>query len=423
MRVRTSNRDTMETINFNALTVKELQEYCRSHDIRPFSKKPRAELLMLIQTHTNPTPAAAAAAPTMTTAAVIKQVKLPQPIPLSRRYFKEPIVSKINHIFNTASRGYSTLGLGGNKHSVRALLEYTYFKKVYHTLFRTSATTDEQNVERMELLFPNGLVVVLVNTDLWDVKSSMDSIDAILLSRIGSDRLVSCVVLLESRTSASTDIKPLIQRLKTEYPTFQPLKLAHSSHISSPVRTSNANWSGHYAIHAKGGTQKTILEGNIHLGNPIYDYATDSTSTSLEYQMIYSMLCSIGAETLLLEQYRSSFNDIKAAYRAECVKRNLLDYEKYHLHPFNSKGELVCSIFSNPITAEQFLAKNDDCHSVQYCHYNGKKYDDVVVQDDHIVTTFRPYSIVWGHQWANYAQGDKTVDEIIALIKNSPRFQ
>ena len=324
-----------------------------------------------------------------------------------RNLFVPTIRSKIKHIIDTATRSNDTLNLGGNSHFARCRLEWKHFKEHFHG----------KDVKDIEPFFPNGLVVVLRNNDYFDLheKKERCELEESVLTRLGSDALVSSVIHIESFQSSSTDVLPLVKKLK-DIPELFPLKVKDSSgkmtHTSTKTRTSNSFWEGHYAIHIKGGSSKTHTEGNIKLANPIYDYASKFVQDSVELQIVYMMLCSKNSEILLEDS--SKITEVKSFFLEECKKRNLLEFERFgRSNPIDKDGFLVCCISSVPIDASDFLIETESDESIQYCHIIPKSCSDITIVDSEVLTTFRPYNIGWGKKWVNRFQGDSSIEVML----------
>lgn len=326
-----------------------------------------------------------------------------------RKSFKPAIQSKIKHIFDTATRGSgTTFNLGGCSHDVRVRWEWKYFK----------AFCDKYGYEGLDQLFPNGLVVVMRNEDYFSMKKSTDPLEKFILERLGSDQLISSVIHVESRDSSCNEqMMLLIKELQSDT-NLKPLQ-KKSTKMSHKGANSNTHWEGHYAIVAKGGSNKVnICEGNIPLGNPIYDYADEYTSESIEYQMVYMMLCSENAKILLNDE--SNFDEVKEFYRQECEKRGLLQFEKFAPStPIDEHGNLRCCVLNNAITADQFFLPSTHDDAIEYCHIEAKSDSYAEIVDGRIQTTFRPYNIAWGHRWANRGQNEMSIMTYRDKIKMS----
>lgn len=336
---------------------------------------------------------------------------------MNRKSFKPAIQSKIKHIFDTSTRGSATtFNLGGCGHDVRVRLEYQYFASFFHKWF--TAENIEQSIREIEKLFPNGIVIIMRNEDYFTMKESIDPLEQCIVSRLGSDETLSSVIHIESRDSNCNEaLVKMIDKLHSDT-TLKPLQ-KKSVRMSHKGCNSNSHWEGHYAIVAKGGNNKlNVNEGNIPLGNPIYDYADDYTSESIEYHMIYMMLCSENAKILLNDE--SKFEQVKEMYRVECEKRGLLDFEKFAPStPIDEDGNLRCCVLNNPIKAEHFFLPSTHDDAVEYCHIESKNESYIEIVDGRIQTIFRPYNIAWGHRWANRGQNEMSIVEFRSKIKSS----
>lgn len=324
-----------------------------------------------------------------------------------RKYFTDPIISKIEHIFNTATRdSKTTFNLGGCSHDVRVRWEMRYVR-----IF-----CDKYGYTELENYFPNGLVIVMRNNDYFDAKNSTDPFDKFVLERLGSDETISSVIHIESyESNCNSQIMNLIKQIQSDS-TLKPLR-KKNTRMSHKGSNSNTHWEGHYAIVAKGGNNKVnICEGKIPLGNPIYDYADQYTSESVEFQMVYMMLCSENAKILLKDQ--TKFDEVKEMYRQECEKRGLLQFEKFAPStPIDEQGNLRCCVLNIMIKAEQFLYESTHNLVIEHCHIEAKSDSYAEIVDGRIQTTFRPYNIAWGHRWANRGQNEMTITIYRDMIK------
>lgn len=333
------------------------------------------------------------------------------------KYFVDSIQSKIRHIINTAERTPSTLGLGGNPHYVRTYWKHKYFREFYDKYFKP----EEEDILKFEKLFPNGMVIVLQNEDYFTLKESDKFLDKFIIGRLGSDLLLSSIILIQNEDSGKKDLTELINKLK-ENKELQPLSKKDESknmcHTSTKEITSNAFWKGHYAINVSGGKQTSVKEGIMHLANPIYEYATEEVSNTIEYQITYLLLCSKNAEKLLKDA--TNLEKIKKEYE----KLANLDLSKFGIaKPLNKDGMLQCCVLGEEITAEQILGECEDCDTIQYCHISAKSETDAVLIDEKFYTTFRPYNIAWGKKWANLAQSDRSVEDTrLKIIKIAQHY-
>jgi hypothetical protein len=333
------------------------------------------------------------------------------------KYFVDSIQSKIKHIINTAERKPSTIGLGGNPHYVRTYWKYKYFIEFYNKYYKP----EEEDILKFEKLFPNGIVIVLQNEDYFKLKESENFVDKFLVTRLGSDSLLSSIILIQNEDSGKKDLTELITKLK-ENKELEPLSKKDENknmcHTSTKEASSNSFWKGHYAINVSGGKQTSVKEGIMHLANPIYEYSTEEVANIIEYQITYLLLCCKNAEKLLKDS--ANLEKIKKEY-AELAN---LDISKFGVaKPLNDEGVLQCCIIGEEINAEEILGECEDCDTIQYCHISSKSETDCTLVDDKFYTTFRPYNISWGKKWANLAQSDRSVEDTrLKIIKVAERY-
>jgi hypothetical protein len=322
----------------------------------------------------------------------------------------DKMVSKIKHIIDVSENGRSTISTKRTSHSSRTYLRLDFLEQFYYDNFGESDCFKE-----LESLFPNGLVVVLLNNDYYEIYDSNEFLYKELTKRLGSNELISSIIVIENSDSGKENLTQLANKVlsNTEW---QPLRPAvegqNMKHQSQSVGDSNTYWCGHYAIDISGGnTASNMRFGNIPLGIPIYEHtSSEYTLQSIEMFLIYSMLCAHNAKILLKNPLE--FELVRDYYKEECEKRGLLDESKWiDAQIFDENGNLECFLACEKITADDFLRDNSDDDSIQHCHLSAKSESDISIVDGVIYTTFRPFNTAWGKKWANMAQGDSSVRE------------
>lgn len=327
-----------------------------------------------------------------------------------RNKLVDAMASKIKHIISVSENGGNTIGTKRTSHSSRTCWELKFFEQWYYDNFGESDC-----FQILETLFPNGLVVVLRNYDYYEIHDSNEFLYKELVKRLGSNQLVSSIIVVENNDSGKENLTHLANRVSsnTEWQPLSPYLVGQDmKHQSQNVGDSNTYWRGHYAINISGGnTSSNIKIGNMPLGIPIYEYTcSEYTLENIELFLVYSMLCAENAKILLKNPLEFEF--VRDYYKHECEKRGLLDRFKWvDAQPFDEYGNLQCCLSFEKITADDFLRNSLDENCIQHCHISAKSESDVSIIDGVIHTTFRPFNTAWGKKWANMAQGDSSVLE------------
>ena len=318
-----------------------------------------------------------------------------------RKYFKEEVSTKLYQALDKAERSRTTLSLGGCPRFSRVMLEWTPFKRFYYKYFGDIDV--KEAITRIEKLFPNGIVIVFRNEDAFTENS--EAIASELMLRLGGNSLLTSIIWIESKESSSVDVSHLVKKVK-QINGLKPLtRITRSPHASRDDTSSNTFWSGHYCIHIKGGG-KTICEGDIELGNDIYDFATQETVDIIECQLVSMMLKSTNPELLLKNP--DDFQTVKQFYDENTAG---FDIKKYGIgNPLDSEGKLHCCLLRNKITSEQFLTNSGDFR-IELCHLSAKEYTDIEIVNGKIETCFRPYNLAWGIALNNRMQGTMTIQQ------------
>jgi hypothetical protein len=331
-----------------------------------------------------------------------------------RKYFNDIIATKIRQFISKGDRTTNVIFLPGGV-SRDSRVQWPF--ECYDRWCKKNPSVDV--VKTIESAFPNGLVVVLRNSDYFDVKESAVPHHQLVYSRLGSDKLMASVWAIIKKDSGKTNLDDLVTRM-SQIPDIKPLSSVNPMmSYTSKKRPSNSYWEGHYAKKIVGGSNTSIEEGLIPLGNYIYDYASEEDTKSIELQLMFMMLHCENAEKLLNDP--TKLDEIREKYRTECEKRGLTDWSKFDkAKPIHPSGHLQCFLTCKEITADQFLGNCDDNYKIELCHISAKDEDDVTISPDgHVKTTFRPYNIAWGHKWANRSQNTMTLAEFHKMLNVS----
>lgn len=322
----------------------------------------------------------------------------------------DEMVSKIKHIIAVSENGRSTISTKRTSHCSRTYWKLEFFEKWYYDNFGESDCFKE-----LESLFPNGLVIVLHNNDYYEICDSDEFLYKELTKRLGSNELVSSIIVVENSDSGKEDLISLANKVRSNNE-WEPLRPSvegqNMKHQSQSAGDSNTYWCGHYAIDISGGnTASNMRFGNIPLGIPIYEHTSSEYAIeSIELFLIYSMLCAYNAKILLKNPLE--FDLVRDYYKQECEKRGLLDESKWiDAQIFDEYGNLQCFLSFEKISADDFLRDHLDNNSINHCHISAKSESDVSITDGVIYTTFRPFNTAWGKKGPNMAQGDLSVRE------------
>lgn len=321
------------------------------------------------------------------TASVLSMDDFNKTINRIKKSLVEEINTKLNQFLDKAERNRITLGLGGCSRYSRVVWEYRYFIEFYDN--KIDGDTSEK-IQLLERLFPNGIVVILRNSDYFTIKDSSVEINKVLVSRLGSDKVLSVVILIESEYSSVTDELEKLAKQLEECEHLQPLyKVPRSS------AQGNSSWEGHYCINLKGGKQDKSVKGKIPLGNDIYDYADKQTVRDVTIKLIYEMLHCVNAVNLLKEENPDELINIKDELREIIVSLNI------PLHDNIKYGVLRCCISNIEIKSSDFLEKKIDL-----CHLSPKSYTDVIIDNGRVFTSYKSSNISWGLTHYNRMQGN-----------------
>lgn len=243
-----------------------------------------------------------------------------------------------------------------------------------------------------------------------EIVASEDTIDKFLISRLGSNEGLSCVIGVEGKGT---------REMKQKYDDFK--EVANKNGWSVLDRTKGAGtkgndkWRGHYFVKLQGSGVDSIEEGCVPLANDALEYADDDTQFKVKAQLLHMMLSCRNAETLLkkppkLVEYKQQLTEL-------CNKYNLLDYSKYPVNPIGEDGFLRCWS-GEELSAENFMTNSDSHKYLQKCHIDSVASSTIGFdkQTKMLKTVCRPYGFLWGTRRANLLQSQGSMEEALEFM-------
>ncbi len=313
-----------------------------------------------------------------------------------RRYFNHKLETKVNKIA-IASCPNHPLSLKRICRDKRIYLPYLDFKNfcINFDMFW-----------KLQSIFKNGLIITLENNDFWNIRQSTDALDQEIISRIGSDEIISAIIVIIQGNGQKCDLE---KKLLSEFPEFTKVKKLVSQNSSNEKFSSNACWSGEYVVQVSGGDNEEKQIETIQIANDGYEYADEIENNNIELQMTYFLLCSKNAEILLKNP--AEYSIIKEKIYAECLKRNILDMSKFCRSPLNKDGFLQCCFTEKVITAEQILGRCKRMDQIDLCHLESRRSFGWKLEGDRVVSNHRLYNLMWGFKRPNMMQGEDSIEE------------
>jgi hypothetical protein len=272
----------------------------------------------------------------------------------------------------------------------RIYIEYKHFLELCENNMEIILLLDKQMI--------NGLVILIINYDIFNIIDDLNNINKFIFERIGSDNNISSVIFIKRYSEKNLNIDELLDKfniLKEKYK-WKPLNKIKNDN------SGNDKWNGHYAINTKGCVQNGIEEGCIQLANNVNDYCSDQMCEIVKYLMIYYMFHCKNPEFLLksndinkIEKYKEIFTRYISLININIINKNVI-----------GDNLLKCGISNSIISSSDFLDKIELCHIIPVEKFK-IKYDNTY----NIISSFNYNNLLWGFRNANLTQSNNSLIE------------
>jgi hypothetical protein len=251
----------------------------------------------------------------------------------------------------------------------------------------------------------NGLIIVLLNEDIFKVKENSSKINDFILNRIGSNENISVIILIKkchNNTFINNEkINDIIERFnilkeKNNWKLLEKLK---------PNNCGNDKWKGHYAIDTRGGNQNGKREGEIQLANNINEYCSYEISFKIRYLLTFYMFHVKNAEEFLINKDKSLINIYKDKFNSYYQYKNI----DKNIYKYIENDSLICPISFNILAFSDF-----ESDKIQLCHLQPVSKCKIKLDDQYgILSSHNHFNVSWGFKNANMTQLDQTLEDTL----------
>jgi len=273
----------------------------------------------------------------------------------------------------------------------RISMAYADFERLYQTYSETFLTHTNHP----------GIIVIAPQT----IIDSDKAVDKWLMSRLGSDEDISCVIGIEGpgTVAAKEQVDAFLTIAKDR-------GLVELTKDKGKAPTGNKIWHGHYFVKLSGNGVNTFEVGCVPLANDAIEYINKADAADVKAQVLYMMLCARNAERLLADP--AKFPEAKETLRAICEARGLLDWSKFPVAPMTADGVLRCWS-EHEMSADNFLCDQYSQSYAQKCHVDSVANArlDFDPEAKKLKTCARPYAFMWGIMRFNMLQGRGSIDD------------
>lgn len=310
------------------------------------------------------------------------------------------IIAGLNKEMNTKmdkllwARGSSTpIGFRHDRAEIRVSIRYNNFKSIDTPELRAIGNDP-------------GIIVIAPP----EIVTSEDPIDKFLMSRLGSNEGLSCVIGVEGKGT---------REMKQKYDDFKKLAEQNGWTLLDRKKGAGAKgndkWTGHYFVFLQGSGVDSMDEGCVPLANDAIEYADSDSQLKVKAQLLHMMLSCRNAETLLKDP--AKFDEYKQQLTDLCNKHGLLDYSKFPVNPIGPDGFLRCWS-GEELTAENFMTNSDNQKYLQKCHIDSVASSTIGFdnQTKTLKTVCKPYGFLWGTRRANLMQSQGSMDEALEFM-------
>lgn len=297
----------------------------------------------------------------------------------------------------------------------------------------------KNNLTMSELeTFYSGIVVDFVNDDFFNNENKNDPLFKELLSKLGSDNVVSSMISFKSENGTSSSSLSKLYFTKfinnSEFLYNDKNIIINENNWKDYIikKTSsgsqgNDKFSGFLYVNIRGGQQNVIYshEKDELLFNPAVEYANEKVSSHINSVLLYFTMLSVNKNILNLQQlqkYKQLFIQLETIlnntyYDNELFTGNLLQYVQQHPSVQLFPDELTDPIQIKKINIEDFTSfpKTDNYLHLSHDHavIFEKYYFDKKQQC--ILSAANPVNLSWSFELSNMMQQNYTLDEYFTL--------
>ena len=266
--------------------------------------------------------------------------------------------------------------------------------------------------------YKNGITIGLQFSEYKEIKNkeTKSEIEEYLLENIGSDNIVSCIIVIiktEGNCSATKERKDKIE-LEEEIKTNNWLPIKRKENINY-TNKGKEKWEGHYYYNISGGGHDTFKswEGKEPQIFTIYKgfMATSNVIETVKSSLLYMLLHA--------KDINKVFDNIEDINNYKLELENYLKLQIYlGKSCYDSIIELKCfdknKILTSPISCENISIDDfAEEHKLNISH-NVAVSKNIILYcnaNNIILSDYRPGNLFWDFKYANMEQQDNTIDE------------
>jgi len=298
----------------------------------------------------------------------------------------DKIKNKIEKI-NIASYNKSDIiGLKRIKCDKRCYIYYKDFIELYNNNFNI--------IEIIKNTHKNGIIIVLLNYDIFEIINNSNEINEYIFNQIGSNNIISSIIIIKNIDSGKTsnNINKLIEDfniIKEKFNYIPIIKLEEDN-------CGNDKWSGHYLINIKGGNNKLKSNNIIQLANNVNNYCCEFNCNINILKLIYELFKIKDSENLIKNKNKEIIIKFNIYFEEFCVKNKI---------EINKNNYLIC-----PISLKEITFNNID--DIQICHIN--PISTLKLKIDKTFGIISPHhynNLAWGFKQANMFQYNYSIKD------------
>jgi hypothetical protein len=308
---------------------------------------------------------------------------------------KDNYRTKIDKISIASYDSSAIISLKRISRHMRTYMYYSDFMQLYK-----DNKNDFEIIKHLDKIMLNGLIIVLLNEDIFSVVECKNDIDKFVFDRIGSDNNISSIILIKRcHNNKFINLETILEK-------FNILKEKYKWKVIEKIKKDNSGnekWRNHYAISTKGGEQYGKIEGEIQLANNISEYCNIEISKIIKYYMVYYMFHSIDSEEFLVDNNKKNSKQYIILFDTFCKLKNIvLDNDK-----FIENGYLKCFISGFPISYSDF-----EKEQIQLCHIEPVSKSKIRYDKIYGILCSHHYNnLSWGFKIANMLQLDNSIED------------
>lgn len=242
----------------------------------------------------------------------------------------------------------------------------------------------------------------------------LDDLDNYLFNNIGSDNIVSCIVVIIRIDGNSGSTKERLEKDELEQEAtlnnWIPLRRKQNV-LKTEIHNGNDKWEGHYYYNISGGQKNAMKSCDDQIFTTYKGFMTSNDVINSNYVCLLYMMLHLKDINKIFEQ--DELNDYLSCFEnylnnVHYLKKSCFELIQ-ELKCFDKNGHLISPILCEEISIDDFSEQN----LLNISHNIAVSKNKILFCEDNciLLSDYRPGNLFWDFKLGNMRQQENTIDE------------